>query len=39
MGKVTVVLTEKAEEKLRIKFRRKGDLSKAVEKLIMENLK
>lgn len=39
MGKVTVVISEKAEDKLRDNFKRKGDLSKIIENLILENLK
>ena len=38
MGKVTVVISENAEILLRNHFRRKGDLSKVIEKLILNNL-
>lgn len=38
MGKITVVISKKAEDKLREHFKRKGDLSKVIENLIMVNL-
>ena len=39
MGNITVILSQKAENLLRNKIRRKGDLSKIIENLILENLK
>jgi hypothetical protein len=38
-GKITIILSDQADELLRKHNRRKGDLSRIVEKLILENLK
>lgn len=34
MGKITIVLTEKAETKLRDKIRKKGDMSRIISELL-----
>ena len=40
MGRIHIILDGKIEEKFRKKFvRKKGDLSKQIEKLILEKLK
>lgn len=38
MGQITVILTEKAENKLRTKTRKKGDMSNIISELIEEYL-